>query len=60
MTERRCPGCSAWYPKAEGSCPVCGEPPARFNRWLATAQLNSHLYGMAENSAKEDQLVGRN
>lgn len=57
--ERRCPGCSSWYDKSEGACPTCGEPPARFNKWLATAQLNNHLFGMAEKSVNDDQAVRR-
>lgn len=57
MTERRCPGCAQWYSKSEGDCPSCGEPSARVNKGLVVASLNSHLYGMATNSVKEDEMV---
>lgn len=57
--ERRCPGCGEWYPKAEGACPMCGHPPARFNKWLRTAQLNAGLYTMAERSVRDDEAVRR-
>ena len=44
MTERRCRN-GHFYDKKLGDCPSCGDAPSGFNKWLRTAQLNSHLYG---------------
>jgi hypothetical protein len=52
-TERRCPGCRSWYRKNEGECPFCGEPPARFNKWLRHAQLDRQLYGQQASAQRE-------
>jgi len=56
-TERRCPGCREWYLKDQGKCPFCGEPPARFNKWLRSAQLNGQLLGQAAAADRERQYA---
>jgi hypothetical protein len=56
----RCNGCREWHPADTSECPSCGTPRPGFNKWLRTANLNSHLFGAAERTVKEDQLVARN
>lgn len=47
--------CREWYDKSLGACPRCGTKPHRYNRWLRTAGLNSHLFQQAENASNPRQ-----
>ena len=53
MTYRRCHHCRAFYDKKLPACGNCGTAGFAFNKWLRTAQLNNHLYGLAENTERE-------
>lgn len=52
MTQMWCKTCRTWFPKGEG-CLSCGYEGSGFNKNLATAKLNAHLYGQAERVTKE-------
>jgi hypothetical protein len=55
-TQRRCHACRDWYDARHDECTHCGHPRHRFNKGLATAKLNSHLYAQAASADRERRL----
>lgn len=53
MKQRSCRSCRQWYDASEPACPDCGREGPSFNKALRTAQLNAHLFGMAQQTKKE-------
>jgi hypothetical protein len=51
-----CQGCREWFDHKRADCPECGWVRPGYNKWLRTAKLNNHLYGLAEHAEAEKKV----
>lgn len=56
MTQIRCRSCRHFFDILEPACDECGTERHAYNTHLHGAKLNNHLYGMAENGAKQEKV----
>jgi hypothetical protein len=52
VTQKWCKSCKLWFNVADG-CEQCGYEGEGFNKGLATAKLNNHLFEQAHRAKKE-------
>ena len=56
-THRHCRRCRDFYDIKLNACPGCGLHKNDFSKHLRTAILNNHLFGLADNAERENNLM---